>query len=158
MGCGGSSRLQHCTPFVLQLPGTLYDRRLRRESARKRGVGYKARVSGIVRIHDHVCLICSSVLRPGISNLGDFRVGFLPLWRANHGGQVQLTAASNIYVNAFQGHLRNKLMHVVPGIASECRSNGEILRVLRLAKSLQGKRVPTFRDARFTRAIILQLV
>lgn len=69
-----------------------------------------------------------------------------------------MIAASKIYVNAFQGQLRNKLMHVVPGTASEGRSNREILRVLRLAKSLQGKCVPTFRDGRFTRAIILQLV
>lgn len=49
-----------------------------------------------------------------------------------------MIAASDIYVSAFQGHLRNKLMHDVPGTASEGRSNGEILRVLRLAKSLQG--------------------
>lgn len=69
-----------------------------------------------------------------------------------------MIAASNIYVNAFHGHLRNKLMHDVPGTASEGKSNGEIMRVLRLAKSLQGKCVPTFRDVRFTRAIILQLV
>lgn len=69
-----------------------------------------------------------------------------------------MIAASDIYVSAFQGHLRNKLMHDVPGTASEGRSNGEILRVLRLAKSLQGKCVSTFRDGRFTRTIILQLV
>lgn len=69
-----------------------------------------------------------------------------------------MTAASDIYVSAFQEHLRNKLMHDVPGTASEGMSNGEILRVLRPAKSLQGKCAPTFRDGRFTRAIILQLI
>lgn len=50
-----------------------------------------------------------------------------------------MIAASNIYTSAFQGHLRNKLMHDVPGTASEGWSNREILKVLRLAKSLQGK-------------------
>lgn len=63
---------------------------------------------------------------------------FPSLAPANQGGQVQMIAARNIYVSAFQGHMRNKLMHDVPGTASEGKSNGEILRLAKFQYSGMG--------------------